>query len=98
MPALKRRFTYWSTARAISQRRRLSVEVGGRVSEVHAAEGDMKKKGDLLAVLSDPELDRQVDGAQADFLSAQEGLRQAEASRIRHLVFVSRHRRPTYSL
>jgi HlyD family secretion protein len=57
----------------------LSVEVGGRVSEVSAAEGDMKKKGDLLAVLSDPELDRQVDGAQSDFLSAQEGLRQAEA-------------------
>ncbi len=57
----------------------LSAEVGGRVSEVGAAEGDMKKKGDLLAVLSDPELDRQVEGAQADFLSAQEGLRQAEA-------------------
>lgn len=57
----------------------LSVEVGGRVSEVSAAEGDMKKKGDLLAVLSDPELDRQVDGAQADYLSSQEGLRQAEA-------------------
>lgn len=59
----------------------LSAEVGGRVAAVRAAEGDRMRKGDPLAVLSDPELDRQVEAARADLLSAQEGLRQSEARR-----------------
>jgi HlyD family secretion protein len=59
----------------------LSAEVGGRIARVTADEGTPVRKGDLLAVLADPELDRQVDAAQADVLSAQEGLRQAEAKR-----------------
>jgi HlyD family secretion protein len=57
----------------------LSAEVGGRVAKVLAAEGTPVRKGDLLAVLADPELDRQVDAARADVLSAREGLREAEA-------------------
>ncbi|MBI5574740.1 MAG: efflux RND transporter periplasmic adaptor subunit [Deltaproteobacteria bacterium] len=59
----------------------LSAEVGGRAVSVPVVEGTQARKGDLLALLSDPELDRQVDSAQADILSAQEGLRQAEAKR-----------------
>jgi HlyD family secretion protein len=59
----------------------LSAEVGGRVAKVLAAEGTSTRRGDLLAVLSDPELDRQIDAARADVLSAQEGLREAEARR-----------------
>jgi len=59
----------------------LSAEVGGRVAKVIAAEGTTVRKGDLLAVLEDPELDRQIDAARADVLSAQEGLREAEARR-----------------
>lgn len=59
----------------------LSAEVGGRVAAVRVAEGDRVKKADLLAVLVDPELDRQVDAARSDTLSAQEGLQQAEAKR-----------------
>jgi len=57
----------------------LSAEVGGRVAKVLAAEGTSVRKGDLLAVLSEPELGRQVDAARADVLSAREGLREAEA-------------------
>jgi HlyD family secretion protein len=59
----------------------LSAEVGGRVARVLAGEGTSVRRGDLLAVLSDPELDRQVDAARADVLSAREGLREAEARR-----------------
>ncbi|HZW37432.1 MAG: efflux RND transporter periplasmic adaptor subunit [Deltaproteobacteria bacterium] len=59
----------------------LSAEVGGRVAKVLAAEGTTVRKGDLLAVLEDPELDGQIDAARADVLSAQEGLREAEARR-----------------
>jgi HlyD family secretion protein len=59
----------------------LSAEVGGRVAKVLASEGSTVGKGDLLAALADPELDRQVDAAEADVLSAREGLRQAEARR-----------------
>jgi HlyD family secretion protein len=59
----------------------LSAEVGGRIARVPADEGTPVRKGDLLAVLADPELDRQVDAARADVLSAQEGLLQSEAKR-----------------
>ena len=59
----------------------LSAEVGGRVTAVRAAEGDKVRKGDLLASMSDPELDRQIDAGRADLLSAQEGLREAEVKR-----------------
>ncbi|OGP80897.1 MAG: hypothetical protein A2Z13_09745 [Deltaproteobacteria bacterium RBG_16_64_85] len=59
----------------------LSAEVGGRIARISADEGTPVRKGDLLAVLADPELDRQVDAARADVLSAQEGLRQSEAKR-----------------
>ena len=59
----------------------LSAEVGGRIARISADEGTPVRKGDLLAVLADPELDRQVDAARADVLSTQEGLRQSEAKR-----------------
>ena len=59
----------------------LSAEVGGRVTAVRAAEGDKVRKGDLLASMSDPELDRQIDAARSDLLSAQEGLRETEVKR-----------------
>ncbi len=59
----------------------LSAEVGGRVSAVRVGEGDRVKAGDVMAVLVDPELDRQIDSARADVRSAQESLRQAEARR-----------------
>ncbi|NJD63502.1 MAG: efflux RND transporter periplasmic adaptor subunit [Deltaproteobacteria bacterium] len=59
----------------------LSAEVGGRVSKVLAAEGTAVRKGDRMATLEDPELDRQIDAARAAVLSAQEGLREAEARR-----------------
>jgi HlyD family secretion protein len=59
----------------------LSAEVGGRVARVLADEGTTVRRGDLLAVISDPELDRQVDSARADVLSAREGLLEAEARR-----------------
>lgn len=57
----------------------LSAEVGGRAVKVLVADGTTVRKGDLLALLSDPELDRQADAAKAEVLSAREGLRQAEA-------------------
>ena len=41
----------------------LSAEVGGRAIRVVADEGSRVRKGDLLALLSDPELTRQVDAA-----------------------------------
>lgn len=59
----------------------LSAEVGGRVSKVLAAEGSSVRKGDPLALLSDPELERQAEAARSDVLSAREGLREAEAKR-----------------
>ena len=59
----------------------LSAEVGGSVAKVLVSEGSATRKGELLAVLADPELDRQVDAAAADVLSAREALRQAEARR-----------------
>lgn len=59
----------------------LSAEVGGRAVKVLAMEGSQVRKGDLLALLSDPELDRQIDAARSDALSARESLQQAEAKR-----------------
>lgn len=59
----------------------LSAEVGGRVSKVLAGEGSSVRKGDPLALLSDPELERQAEAARSDVLSAREGLREAEAKR-----------------
>jgi HlyD family secretion protein len=59
----------------------LSAEVGGRAAKVLAAEGTSVRKGDPLALLSDPELERQAEAASSDVLSAREGLREAEARR-----------------
>lgn len=59
----------------------LSAEVGGRAAKVLGAEGSSVRKGDPLALLSDPELERQVEAAKSDVLSAREGLREAEARR-----------------
>jgi HlyD family secretion protein len=59
----------------------LSAEVGGRASKILAAEGSSVRKGDPLALLSDPELERQAESAGSDVLSAREGLREAEARR-----------------
>jgi HlyD family secretion protein len=59
----------------------LSAEVGGRVAAVRVAEGDRVKAKDVLAVLADPELDRQIEAARSDVRSAQESLREAEARR-----------------
>ncbi|MBI5419501.1 MAG: efflux RND transporter periplasmic adaptor subunit [Deltaproteobacteria bacterium] len=59
----------------------LSAEVGGRVIQVRAAEGTAVRKGDILAALADSELDRQLDAAMAETVSARESLRQAEARR-----------------
>lgn len=59
----------------------LSAEVGGRTVKVFAAEGTSVRKGDPLALLSDPELERQTEAARSDVLSAREGLREAEARR-----------------
>lgn len=59
----------------------LSSEVGGRVAAVKVGEGDLVKAGQVMAVLADPELDRQIDSANADVLSARESLREAEERR-----------------
>ena len=57
----------------------LSAETLGRVAEVRAREGDAVRKGAVLAVLSDPELARQVDAAKADVAQAADLLEQAMA-------------------
>jgi len=57
----------------------LSAETLGRVAEVRAREGDAVRKGAVLAVLSDPELARQVDAAKADVAQAADLLEQAKA-------------------
>ncbi len=59
----------------------LSAEVGGRAVKVLAAEGTSVRKGDPLALLSDPELERQAEAARSDVLSTREALREAEARR-----------------
>ncbi len=59
----------------------LSAETLGRVAEVRAREGDAVRKGAVLAVLSDPELARQVDAAKADVAQASDLLEQAIARR-----------------
>jgi HlyD family secretion protein len=59
----------------------LSAEVGGRAAKVLAAEGTSVRKGDPLALLSDPELERQAEAARSDVLSTREALREAEARR-----------------
>jgi HlyD family secretion protein len=59
----------------------LSAEVGGRVVKVPAAEGTSVRKGDPLALLSDPELERQAEAARSDVLSTREALRETEARR-----------------
>ncbi len=60
----------------------LSAETLGRVAEVRAREGDSVRKGAVLAVLSDPELARQVDAAKADVAQASDLLAQAIARRV----------------
>lgn len=60
----------------------LSAEALGRVSEVRAREGDAVRKGTVLAVLSDPELARQIDAAAADVAQAANLLEQAKARRV----------------
>ncbi len=59
----------------------LSAEVGGRVAAVRVAEGDRVRAGETMAVLVDPELDRRIESARSDVLTAQENLRGAEARR-----------------
>ncbi|HEX9190479.1 MAG TPA: efflux RND transporter periplasmic adaptor subunit [Candidatus Deferrimicrobiaceae bacterium] len=59
----------------------LSSETGGRVAEVRVREGSVVRKGDLLARIEDPELSRQLEGAQAEAGQARDALRQAEARR-----------------
>jgi len=59
----------------------LSAEVGGRVTAVRVGEGDRVGAGQILAVLADPELDRRIDSARSDVLTARENLRGAEARR-----------------
>ncbi len=59
----------------------LSAETLGRVAEVRAREGDAVRKGAVLAVLSDPELARQVDAGKADVAQATDLLAQAMARR-----------------
>ncbi len=59
----------------------LSAETLGRVAEVRAREGDAVRKGAVLAVLSDPELARQIDAANADVAQATDLLEQAKARR-----------------
>lgn len=59
----------------------ISAEVGGRTSEVAIAEGDVVRKGQVLARLSDPELLRRADGALAEKTQAEELLAHAIARR-----------------
>ncbi len=59
----------------------LSAETLGRVAEVRAQEGDSVRKGAVLAVLSDTELARQVDAANAEVAQAGDLLEQAKARR-----------------
>ncbi len=59
----------------------ISAEVGGRTAEVGVAEGDVVRKGQILARLSDPELIRQADGALAEKTQAEELLAHAVARR-----------------
>lgn len=59
----------------------LSAETLGRVAEARAQEGDSVRKGAVLAVLSDPELARQIDAAKADVAQATDLLEQAKARR-----------------
>jgi HlyD family secretion protein len=59
----------------------LSSETGGRVAEVRVREGSVVRKRDLLARIEDPELSRQLEGAQAEEGQTRDALRQAEARR-----------------
>lgn len=59
----------------------LSAETLGRVAEVRAQEGDSVRRGAILAVLSDPELARQIEAASADVAHATDLLEQAKARR-----------------
>jgi len=59
----------------------LSAETLGRVAQARAQEGDSVRKGAVLAVLSDPELARQIDAAKADVAQATDLLEQAKARR-----------------
>ncbi len=59
----------------------LSTETGGRVSEVTVREGAVVRRGDVLARIDDPELDRQRDASRAEERQALDALLQAEAKR-----------------
>ena len=59
----------------------LSSETGGRVAEVRVREGSAVRKGELLARIEDPELSRQLEGAQAEEGQMRDALLQAEARR-----------------
>jgi HlyD family secretion protein len=55
----------------------ISAEVSGRVEEVRVAEGDSVRGGEILALLSDPELGRQADASLAEKDQAEELLAHA---------------------
>lgn len=59
----------------------ISAEVAGRVVEDRADEGDVVRKGAVLARLSDPELLREADARRAEWTQAQNLLAQAVARR-----------------
>lgn len=59
----------------------LSTETGGRVEEVRVREGSVVRRGDVLARIGDPELARQVEGAEAEEGQARDALLQAAAKR-----------------
>lgn len=59
----------------------ISAEAAGRVEEVRVDEGDSFRKGDVLLILSDPELQRQIEAALAEVTQAEELLGQSTARR-----------------
>src|SRR3972149_753141 len=59
----------------------LSTETGGRGEEVRVREGSTVRRGDVLARIGDPELARQVEGAEAEEGQARDALLQAAAKR-----------------
>lgn len=59
----------------------ISAETTGRVERVNVAEGDTVREGEILARLSDPELARQTDAAEAEAVQVKELLAQAIARR-----------------
>jgi HlyD family secretion protein len=59
----------------------IAADVGGVTQEVRVREGDIVRRGDVLARFSDPELLREIDARQAEVLQADEQLRQAQSRR-----------------